>query len=117
MLLDDDSALTNHAQFFIELAQRKNMLSKAVPVVLDVQTGEVLALANYPSFVPDKRRNLSGAQLRNRPRQQDQVRVVPIEVEGAPEPAEPPVRRVAHGCGGRHGVFQAAFSHLKQMLR
>ena len=35
-------------------------------VVLDVQTGEVLALANYPSFVPDKRRNLSGAQLRNR---------------------------------------------------
>src|SRR5690606_13573343 len=38
MLLDDDSALTNHAQFFIELTQRKNMLSKAVPVVLDVQT-------------------------------------------------------------------------------
>ncbi|BCO29248.1 peptidoglycan D,D-transpeptidase PenA [Rhodoferax lithotrophicus] len=35
-------------------------------VVLDVQTGEVLALANYPSFVPDKRQNLSGAQLRNR---------------------------------------------------
>jgi cell division protein FtsI (penicillin-binding protein 3) len=35
-------------------------------VVLDVQSGEVLALANYPSFVPDKRRNLSGAQLRNR---------------------------------------------------
>ncbi|HSO44752.1 MAG TPA: penicillin-binding protein 2, partial [Rhodoferax sp.] len=35
-------------------------------VVLDVRTGEVLALANYPSFVPDKRRNLSGAQLRNR---------------------------------------------------
>ena len=35
-------------------------------VVLDVQTGEVLALANYPSYVPDKRQNLSGAQLRNR---------------------------------------------------
>ncbi len=35
-------------------------------VVLDVHTGEMLALANYPSFVPDKRRNLSGAQLRNR---------------------------------------------------
>lgn len=35
-------------------------------VVLDVRSGEVLALANYPSFVPDKRRNLSGAQLRNR---------------------------------------------------
>lgn len=35
-------------------------------VVLDVQTGEVLALANFPSYVPDKRQNLSGAQLRNR---------------------------------------------------
>ena len=35
-------------------------------VVLDVQTGEVLALANYPSYDPDKRRNLSGEQLRNR---------------------------------------------------
>ena len=35
-------------------------------VVLDVVTGEVLALANYPSFDPAKRQNLSGAQLRNR---------------------------------------------------
>ena len=35
-------------------------------VVLDVQTGEVLALANYPSYDPGDRRNLSGAQLRNR---------------------------------------------------
>jgi cell division protein FtsI (penicillin-binding protein 3) len=35
-------------------------------VVLDVTTGEVLALANYPSFNPSERRNLSGAQLRNR---------------------------------------------------
>jgi len=35
-------------------------------VVLDAQTGEVLALANYPSFSPAERRNLTGAQLRNR---------------------------------------------------
>jgi len=35
-------------------------------VVLDVITGEVLALANYPSFDPARRQNLSGAQLRNR---------------------------------------------------
>ena len=35
-------------------------------VVLDSTTGEVLALANYPSYEPGKRQNLSGAQLRNR---------------------------------------------------
>ena len=35
-------------------------------VVLDAGTGEVLALANYPSYAPDKRRNLTGEQLRNR---------------------------------------------------
>jgi cell division protein FtsI (penicillin-binding protein 3) len=35
-------------------------------VVLDVITGEVLALANYPSYDPGNRRKLSGEQLRNR---------------------------------------------------
>jgi len=35
-------------------------------VVLDANTGEVLALANYPSYNPEKRLNLNGAQLRNR---------------------------------------------------
>ena len=35
-------------------------------VVLDTQTGEILALANYPSYNPNDRKNLSGEQLRNR---------------------------------------------------
>jgi cell division protein FtsI (penicillin-binding protein 3) len=35
-------------------------------VVLDAHTGEVLALANYPSYSPGKRQNLTGEQLRNR---------------------------------------------------
>ncbi|MEW6706536.1 MAG: penicillin-binding protein 2 [Pseudomonadota bacterium] len=35
-------------------------------VVLDAQTGEILALANYPSYDPGNRRSLSGEQLRNR---------------------------------------------------
>lgn len=35
-------------------------------VVLDVKTGEVLALVNSPTFNPNNRTGLSGAQLRNR---------------------------------------------------
>lgn len=35
-------------------------------VVLDAHSGEVLALANYPSYNPNNRRNLTGEQLRNR---------------------------------------------------
>ncbi len=35
-------------------------------VVLDVQTGEVLALANFPSYTPSKRVNVSLEQMRNR---------------------------------------------------
>jgi cell division protein FtsI (penicillin-binding protein 3) len=35
-------------------------------VVLDAQSGEVLALANYPSYVPGERAGMSGPQLRNR---------------------------------------------------
>ena len=44
----------------------KNKAKAGSVVVLDSITGEVLALANFPSYVPDKRRNLSGEQLRNR---------------------------------------------------
>jgi len=35
-------------------------------VVVDARTGELLAMANYPSYNPNDRRNLSGEQLRNR---------------------------------------------------
>ena len=35
-------------------------------VVLDTQTGEILALANYPSYNPNDRKYLTGEQLRNR---------------------------------------------------
>jgi cell division protein FtsI (penicillin-binding protein 3) len=35
-------------------------------VVLDAKTGEVLALANLPTYNPNNRRGLIGAQLRNR---------------------------------------------------
>jgi cell division protein FtsI (penicillin-binding protein 3) len=35
-------------------------------MVVDVRTGEVLALANYPTYNPNDRRHLTGEQLRNR---------------------------------------------------
>ncbi len=35
-------------------------------VVLDTRTGEILALANWPTYNPNQRGQLSGAQLRNR---------------------------------------------------
>ena len=35
-------------------------------VVMDAHTGEVLALANYPSYDPNNRSRLTGEQLRNR---------------------------------------------------
>ena len=35
-------------------------------VVVDVKTGEILALANWPTYNPNNRERLTGAQLRNR---------------------------------------------------
>ncbi|MBL8339175.1 MAG: penicillin-binding protein 2 [Rhodoferax sp.] len=63
-------SLDSKVQFFayqkLRDAVEKNRARAGSVVVLDAVTGEVLALANYPSYVPDKRRNLSGEQLRNR---------------------------------------------------
>ena len=63
-------SIDSKVQFFAYQKLREAvLLNKAKAgsvVVLDAGTGEVLALANYPSYMPDKRRNLSGEQLRNR---------------------------------------------------
>ncbi|AWI76956.1 cell division protein [Parazoarcus communis] len=47
-------------------AMQKFRAKAGAVVVVDVQTGEVLALANAPTFNPNNRANLTGAQLRNR---------------------------------------------------
>jgi cell division protein FtsI (penicillin-binding protein 3) len=47
-------------------AVREHKAKAGSVVVLDAVTGEVLALANVPSYTPGDRRNLTGAQLRNR---------------------------------------------------
>ncbi|MDR7305955.1 penicillin-binding protein 2 [Rhodoferax saidenbachensis] len=63
-------SIDSKIQFFAYQKLRDSVLSNKAKagsvVVLDAITGEVLALANYPSYTPDKRQNLTGAQLRNR---------------------------------------------------
>jgi len=63
-------AIDSKVQFFayqrVRDAVAEHRAKAGSVVVLDVVSGEVLALANYPSFDPGNRKNLSGAQLRNR---------------------------------------------------
>ena len=63
-------SIDSKIQFFAYQKLRESVLEHKAKagsvVVLDAWTGEVLALANYPSYSPSKRTNLSGAQLRNR---------------------------------------------------
>jgi len=67
---DIELSIDSKVQFFayqrIRDAVAEHKAKAGSVVVLDVQTGEVLALANYPSYTPGDRRNLTGAQLRNR---------------------------------------------------
>jgi cell division protein FtsI (penicillin-binding protein 3) len=63
-------SIDSKVQFFayqkLRDAVLENKAKAGSVVVLDAQSGEVLALANYPSYSPSNRQNLTGAQLRNR---------------------------------------------------
>jgi cell division protein FtsI (penicillin-binding protein 3) len=50
----------------LKAAIAKHSAEAGSVVVLDARNGEILALANYPSFDPNDRTRLSGKQLRNR---------------------------------------------------
>lgn len=67
---DIQLSIDSKVQFFAYQKLRDAVIARKAKagsvVVLDSTTGEVLALANYPSYVPDKRKNLTGEQLRNR---------------------------------------------------
>ncbi|MBN3858610.1 penicillin-binding protein 2 [Paraburkholderia sp. Ac-20340] len=50
----------------LKAAVAKNHAEAGSVVVLDAQNGDILALANWPSFDPNNRARLTGRQLRNR---------------------------------------------------
>jgi cell division protein FtsI (penicillin-binding protein 3) len=50
----------------LKAAVAKHSAQAGSVVVLDARNGEILALANYPSFDPNDRSRLTGRQLRNR---------------------------------------------------
>jgi len=61
-----DSKIQSLAYSALKSAVVANRAKAGALIALDVRTGEVLALANVPSFNPNNRTRLSGAQLRNR---------------------------------------------------
>ena len=64
--LSIDTKLQFYAYQRVRDAVAEHRAKAGSVVVLDVRSGEVLALANYPSYTPGDRRNLGGQQLRNR---------------------------------------------------
>ncbi|KAF1023212.1 MAG: putative peptidoglycan D,D-transpeptidase PenA [Paracidovorax wautersii] len=67
---DIQLSIDSKVQFFayqkLRDAIAENKAKAGSVVVLDAVTGELLALANYPSYDPNNRQNLTGEQLRNR---------------------------------------------------
>ncbi|NHZ62072.1 peptidoglycan D,D-transpeptidase FtsI family protein [Massilia genomosp. 1] len=66
LTLSVDSKLQYIAFNQVKEAVAKFKAKAGAAVVLDVKTGEVLALANWPTYDPNDRKGLTGAQLRNR---------------------------------------------------
>jgi len=66
LTLSVDSKLQYIAYNSIKDAVEKFHAKAGAAVVLDVHTGEVLALTNWPTYNPNDRSHLTGEQLRNR---------------------------------------------------
>ena len=64
--LSIDSKVQYFAYQRLREAVIDNKAAAGSVVVLDAQTGDVLALANYPSYSPEKRSNFNAVQMRNR---------------------------------------------------
>lgn len=66
LTLSIDSKVQSVAYSALRDAVRQHHAKAGALVVLDVRSGEILALVNVPSFNPNNRARLTGAQLRNR---------------------------------------------------
>lgn len=64
--LSIDAKVQYHAFSALKAAIDEHRAKAGAVVVLDARSGEVLALANHPTYDPNQRGQLSGAQLRNR---------------------------------------------------
>ncbi len=66
LTLSLDSKIQNVAYGALKAAVERHRAKAGALIAIDVRSGEVLALANVPSFNPNNRARLTGAQLRNR---------------------------------------------------
>ncbi|MFM0288493.1 peptidoglycan D,D-transpeptidase FtsI family protein [Paraburkholderia megapolitana] len=64
--LSIDSKVQYIAYTNLKAAVEKFKAKAGAAMVIDVKTGEVLALVNYPTYNPNDRTHLTGEQLRNR---------------------------------------------------
>ena len=64
--LSIDSQIQYIAYSNLKAAVEKFKAKAGAAMVVDVRTGEVLALVNYPTYNPNDRSHLTGEQLRNR---------------------------------------------------
>lgn len=66
LTLSIDAKIQSQAFTQLSAALEQHRAKAAAVLVLDVTTGEVLAMANLPTYNPNNRAKLVGAQLRNR---------------------------------------------------
>ena len=66
LTLSIDSKIQSLAYGALKAAVERNHARAGALIAIDVLSGEVLALANVPSYNPNNRARLTGAQIRNR---------------------------------------------------